>query len=51
MEYICEICGAPFEGEAAPCGGEICEECCDLCFEADCICGYRTLDAVSQTAE
>ena len=35
MNYICEQCGAVVEGKAAPCGAEVCPDCCKACYDME----------------
>lgn len=42
-DFICELCGAACEGDAAACGSEVCEACCRDCYARDGFC--EDLDA------
>lgn len=36
--FICELCGAATEGDAAACGAELCSDCCEACYDAEGYC-------------
>ncbi|MEG1774846.1 MAG: hypothetical protein RRZ24_11520 [Clostridia bacterium] len=38
MDYLCEFCGAAFEGNPAACGLEVCADCCTECKAEDGLC-------------
>lgn len=37
-DFICEQCGSAARGKAAPCGAEVCRDCCTVCYDKDGFC-------------